>query len=142
MIEALACGTPVIAYRHGSVPEVLEDGVTGYIVPDENAAVEALQRIPELSRRRCREVFEERFSDTRMARDYLAIYSQLAEEESIPRLRLRAAPSYLPPLHGGHGINGGASDGTKLHLSQPPSPGSRGTVQKTTRNQARASHGY
>jgi glycosyltransferase involved in cell wall biosynthesis len=77
MIEALACGTPVIAYRHGSVPEVLEHGRTGFIVDDIPAAVRAVHRIGELDRARCRQVFLERFTAERMARDYLAIYERL-----------------------------------------------------------------
>src|SRR5439155_13135481 len=77
MVEAIACGTPVIAMRRGSVPEVLEHGVTGFVVDDVDAAVAAVGRLPELRRERCREVFERRFSAGRMARDYLAIYRRL-----------------------------------------------------------------
>ena len=77
MIEALACGTPVIAYRHGAVPEVLEDGVTGWIVEEFEAAVQAVARVSTLSRTRCRQVFEKRFSARRMAQDYVRIYQQL-----------------------------------------------------------------
>jgi glycosyltransferase involved in cell wall biosynthesis len=77
MIEALACGTPVIAYPRGSVPEVLEDGVTGWIVEGREEAVQAVGRVPALSRARCRQVFEHRFSATRMAQDYLRLYTQL-----------------------------------------------------------------
>ena len=79
MIEAMACGTPVIAYSHGSVPEVMEQGRTGYIVGELDDAVEAVQRLPRLSRARCREVFEERFTAARMARDYVAVYERLVE---------------------------------------------------------------
>jgi glycosyltransferase involved in cell wall biosynthesis len=77
MIEAMACGTPVIAYPRGSVPEVLEDGVTGWIVEGIEEAVQAVERVPTLSRSRCRQVFEERFSASRMAHDYLRIYRRL-----------------------------------------------------------------
>jgi glycosyltransferase involved in cell wall biosynthesis len=77
MIEALACGTPVIAYRQGSVPEVLEDGITGYIVEGIEEAVQAVAQVPAISRTRCRKVFQERFSVSRMAQDYLRIYWQL-----------------------------------------------------------------
>jgi glycosyltransferase involved in cell wall biosynthesis len=77
MIEALACGTPVIAYRRGSVPEVLQDGVTGYIVEGLEEAVQAVARVSAISRLRCREVFAERFSVSRMAQDYLRIYRRL-----------------------------------------------------------------
>ncbi|HXH11040.1 MAG TPA: glycosyltransferase family 4 protein [Alphaproteobacteria bacterium] len=82
MIEAMACGTPVIAYRRGSVPEVIEEGVTGFIVHALEDAAQAAERIPTLSRQRCRQLFEERFSATRMARDYLAIYRKLVEEQA------------------------------------------------------------
>jgi glycosyltransferase involved in cell wall biosynthesis len=67
----------VIAYCHGSVPEVLEDGVTGWIVAGHDEAVQAIAQVPALSRRRCRQTFEERFSATRMTQDYLQIYQQL-----------------------------------------------------------------
>jgi len=77
MIEAMACGTPVIAYPRGSVPEVLEDGVTGWIVEGIEEAVQAVERVPALSRTRCRQVFEEHFSASRMARDYLRLYTKL-----------------------------------------------------------------
>jgi len=77
MIEAMACGTPVVAYPRGSVPEVLEDGVTGWIVEDIEEAVQAVERVPASRRAHCRQVFEERFSASRMARDYLRIYKEL-----------------------------------------------------------------
>jgi len=85
MIEAMACGTPVIAYPRGSVPEVLDDGVTGWIVEGHEEAVQAVARIPELSRSRCRQVFEERFSAARMAQDYVRIYQQLLAEAPAGR---------------------------------------------------------
>jgi glycosyltransferase involved in cell wall biosynthesis len=79
MIEAMACGTPVIAYRNGSVPEIMEEGRTGFIVKDLEEAIEAVRRVPELSRQRCREVFDERFTATRMANDYVRVYERLTE---------------------------------------------------------------
>jgi glycosyltransferase involved in cell wall biosynthesis len=91
MIEAMACGTPVIAYRCGSVPEVMEQGVTGFIVGDLEEAVRAVEQVPGLSRRRCRQVFERRFSATRMARDYLAIYRQLLDGPAADPSRPAAA---------------------------------------------------
>ena len=91
MIEALACGTPVIAYQRGSVPEVLEDGVTGWIVEGLEEAVQAVARVPLLSRQRCRQVFEERFSASRMARDYLRIYRRLLRgEKDVPQPQQQA----------------------------------------------------
>jgi glycosyltransferase involved in cell wall biosynthesis len=74
MIEAMACGTPVIATRRGSVPEVIDDGVTGFIVDDEDEAVRAVARLHTLDRSRIRHVFEKRFTARRMAEDYLDIY--------------------------------------------------------------------
>jgi glycosyltransferase involved in cell wall biosynthesis len=82
MIEALACGTPVIASRSGSVPEILEDGMTGFIVDSLDAAVRAVQRVDSISRRTCREAFESCFTADRMARDYVALYQQLAAGEA------------------------------------------------------------
>jgi len=82
MIEAMACGTPIIAYRHGSVPEVMEEGRTGFIVATLEDAVEAARRIPEISRSRCREVFEQRFTARRMAADYVCVYERLAGSKS------------------------------------------------------------
>lgn len=79
VIEAMACGTPVIAFRRGSVPEILDDGITGFVVDDIEQAVEAVGKIPNLSRTRCRQVFEKRFSVTRMAQDYVEVYRSLAE---------------------------------------------------------------
>jgi glycosyltransferase involved in cell wall biosynthesis len=77
MIEALACGTPVIAWRNGSVPEVIDEGVTGYIVESVEEAIDAVHRVEWLNRHNCRITFERRFDATRMARDYLAIYRRL-----------------------------------------------------------------
>jgi glycosyltransferase involved in cell wall biosynthesis len=77
MIEAMACGTPVIAYRSGSVPEVITDGLTGFLVDGIDESVAAVGRLGELSRERCRETFDERFTVGRMARDYLALYDRL-----------------------------------------------------------------
>lgn len=87
MIEAMACGTPVIAFRRGSVPEVIEDGLTGFIVENEAEAVAAVRRLPTLSRSRIRARFEERFSARRMAEDYVDIYNAIIEEQFVgPRL--------------------------------------------------------
>jgi len=77
MIEAMACGTPVIAYRRGSVPEVIDDGVTGFIVDGADAAVDAVRRVATLDRSSVRSRFEQRFTVSRMANDYLSIYRSL-----------------------------------------------------------------
>jgi glycosyltransferase involved in cell wall biosynthesis len=79
MIESMACGTPVIAYAGGSVAEVMDDGVTGFVVNDIEQAVEAARRVRDLSRARCREVFEKRFTASRMANDYINVYTRLAD---------------------------------------------------------------
>ena len=80
MIEAMACGTPVIAFNRGSVPEIVEDGVTGFIVEDMVSAVAAVQKLHTLDRAQVRRRFEERFTARRMAKDYLAVYRSLAGE--------------------------------------------------------------
>ena len=77
MIEAMACGTPVIAYRTGSVPEVISDGVNGFIVDDLDSSVEAVQRLGELDRHAVRQAFDDRFTVGRMARDYTALFDHL-----------------------------------------------------------------
>jgi glycosyltransferase involved in cell wall biosynthesis len=86
MIEAMACGTPVIAYRSGAVPEIMDEGHTGFVVDGLEDAVEAVHRVQELSRKRCREVFEKRFTATRMARDYVQVFERLIKRnaEKIP----------------------------------------------------------
>jgi glycosyltransferase involved in cell wall biosynthesis len=89
MIEAMACGTPVIAFNRGSVPEVIDEGVTGFIVEDINGAIGAVDRLDHLSRDKIRKRFEERFTARRMAQDYLSVYRSLADKLS-PHLRLVA----------------------------------------------------
>ena len=103
MIEAMACGCPVIAYHRGSVPEIIEDGVTGFIVEDEEGAIGAVDRLAQLSRQKVRERFEERFTARRMALDYLAAYRGLMDRVT-PRLRLVSsdeAPIASASLAGG-----------------------------------------
>jgi len=77
MIEAMACATPVIAMRRGSVPEIIDDGVNGYIVDTEAEAVDAVRRLPALDRGRVRLRFEERFTAHRMAANYMHLYEKL-----------------------------------------------------------------
>ena len=81
MIEALACGTPVVAFRRGSVPEVLVDGRTGFIVEDLAGAVDAVRRIGEIDRADCRQAFEERFTVQRMTEAYVDLYQRLVNGE-------------------------------------------------------------
>lgn len=82
MIEAMACGTPVIAFNRGSVPEVIDHAVTGYIVEDVQGAVAALQRLDELSREEIRAQFERRFTAQAMAREYVERYTALIEQRA------------------------------------------------------------
>lgn len=94
MIEAMACGTPVIAFRCGSVPEVIDEGISGFVVDDLNQAVEAVQRIDSLDRAIVRATFERRFTVERMAEDYVAIYRKLS---GLRRTALRyARPEGVP----------------------------------------------
>lgn len=83
MIEAMACGTPVIAYPRGSVPELVEDGVSGFVVENVRQAARAAMAAPALSRTRCREYFERRFTAARMCDDYLAVYRQLLDVQPV-----------------------------------------------------------
>jgi glycosyltransferase involved in cell wall biosynthesis len=78
MIEAMSCGTPVIAFNRGSVPEIIEDAITGFIVEDETGAIVAISRLGELSRDRVQAAFRRRFTARRMAEDYVEIYQMLA----------------------------------------------------------------
>ncbi len=91
LIEAMACGTPVIVFDRGAVREIVEDGVTGFVVADEAEAGAALARVPQLSRAAIRARFEHRFTARRMANDYLGVYAELIEA-AAPRpkvVRLR-----------------------------------------------------
>jgi len=90
MIEAMACGTPVIAFNRGSVPEVVDDGVTGFIVEDELGAIGAVQRLADLDRAGVRRRFEQRFTARRMAQEYLSVYRAVGESHA-PRLRVVGA---------------------------------------------------
>jgi glycosyltransferase involved in cell wall biosynthesis len=91
MIEAIACGTPVIAYQRGSVPEVMDEGQTGFIANNLDEAVEAVRRVPEIDRRACRSVFEKRFTASRMANDYMKAFDQMVQRS--PRQYIELAIS-------------------------------------------------
>jgi len=92
MIEAMACGTPVLAYGHGSAPEVVDEGVTGFVVDGEEAALEALEKARRLDRREVRRRFERRFSHSAMARAYLDIYAdRLARVPFAPEVAAEVA---------------------------------------------------
>jgi len=84
MIEALACGLPIIAYPSGSVPEIIDDGVTGYLVHNVEEAAHAFAHISEIDRAVCRRHFEQRFSARRMAQEYVAIYERIVKHEAKP----------------------------------------------------------
>jgi glycosyltransferase involved in cell wall biosynthesis len=87
MIEAMACGTPVIAFNRRSAPEVIEDGLTGFIVEDINGAIGAVDGLSHLSRDKIRRRFEQRFTARRMAQDYLSVYRSMTDRIA-PHLRL------------------------------------------------------
>jgi glycosyltransferase involved in cell wall biosynthesis len=95
MIEAMACGTPVVAFNRGSVPEVVDVGVTGFVVEDEQGAIVAIEQLSDVPRDRVRKRFEERFTARRMAQEYLAVYRGLSEG-TMPRLRVVGADEAGP----------------------------------------------
>jgi glycosyltransferase involved in cell wall biosynthesis len=121
MIEAMACGTPVIAFRRGSVPEVVEHGVSGFIVEDEAEAIQAVQRLPELDRRQVRASFERRFTSSEMAGKYIDCYKKILAEVRPDRTtstgvtvahagaldapHINYTPHHLP-THATHVVNG------------------------------------
>jgi glycosyltransferase involved in cell wall biosynthesis len=83
MIEAMACGTPVIAWRHGSVPEVIDDAVSGFVVDSLDDAIAAVGKVDDFDRAACRRAFEKRFAVERMARDYLRVYRRLLNPDLL-----------------------------------------------------------
>lgn len=101
MIEAMACGTPVIAMRRGSVPEVIDEGVTGFIVDDEAGAVAAAAKLDTLDRGRIRRVFEKRFTSRRMAEDYLALYREIIARDRPLKPTLRQKIRRVSPASAG-----------------------------------------
>jgi glycosyltransferase involved in cell wall biosynthesis len=103
MIEAMACGTPVLAFRHGSVSEIVDQGVTGAVVDTMDEAVRMLPRVIALDRRAVRRRFEQRFSSARMAKDYIAVYRSLLKRPSISE-RKTTVPLPRPVL--GKKLNG------------------------------------
>jgi hypothetical protein len=108
MIEAMACGTPVLAFRQGSVSEIIDQGVTGAIVDTMDEAVMMLPRVMELDRRAVRRRFEQRFSSARMATDYVAVYRSLLKRPALSE-RETTAPLPRPVLEkklNGQGLHG------------------------------------
>jgi len=90
MIEAMACGTPVLAFRCGSVPEIVEDGGTGSIASNVDEAVRAIPKLLQLDRRTVRSRFEERFCSARMAADYVQVYQEMVRHQTAPDRELSA----------------------------------------------------
>ncbi len=105
MIEAMACGTPVIAFNRGSAPEIVEDGTTGFIVANEEEAVLAVSRLPHISCAIVRHRFEQRFTARRMANDYVDVYRNLVEaSNAVPDSKpthLKVSPAFSRRLGGG-----------------------------------------
>jgi glycosyltransferase involved in cell wall biosynthesis len=108
MIEAMACGTPVLAFRHGSVSEIIDQGVTGAIVDTMDEAVRMLPQVLALDRRAVRRRFEQRFSSARMAADYVAVYRSLLNRPSLaePETTVPPPPPAVEKRSNGHGLNG------------------------------------
>ena len=100
MIEAMACGTPVIALPCGSVPEIVSDSKTGFIVRNDVDAIDAINRIQEINRRQVRAEFEHRFSARRMAREYLGCYSDLIARTKTEELGPKANSHRLRDVYG------------------------------------------
>jgi glycosyltransferase involved in cell wall biosynthesis len=126
MIEAMACGTPVLAFRHGSVSEIVDQGVTGAIVDTVDEAVRMLPQVLALDRRAVRRRFEQRFSSARMAQDYVAVYRSLLEQSSISD-RETSVPLPRPVLEkklNGQGLRGDrvrhAAETVESTLISPP----------------------
>jgi glycosyltransferase involved in cell wall biosynthesis len=118
MIEAMACGTPVIAFRRGSVPEVIDDGVTGFIVDSLDDAVAATARVPELSRRACRQTFDRRFTSVRMAADYMAVYRRLLSPDLHTDVRPDTALSAHADSPNGAKPESSRRSGSVVHLAE------------------------
>ena len=95
VVEAMACGTPVIAYRRGSMAELIDDGVTGFLVDDFAGALAAIGRIAEIDRAACRPAAVDRFGVDRMAADYLALYHSILRDRARPPQPAKPAPRRL-----------------------------------------------
>jgi glycosyltransferase involved in cell wall biosynthesis len=100
MIEAMACGTPVLAFRCGSVPEIIEDGLTGRIVSSVDEAVRAVPGLLAMDRRAIRARFEERFSAARMAADYVRIYQKMLRKQAAPQRQISAMAAQAAAANG------------------------------------------
>ncbi|HKR80081.1 MAG TPA: glycosyltransferase family 4 protein [Nitrospira sp.] len=109
LIEALACGTPVLAYRRGSIPEIIEHGTTGFVSENLTEMVAAVERIGQIDRQRCRASFDQRFTADRMARDYVALYERIIEE------RVALAGPRIHALGAGLRFEGTMNEASKGH---------------------------
>jgi glycosyltransferase involved in cell wall biosynthesis len=116
MIEAMACGTPVLAFRHGSVSEIIDQGVTGVIVDTVGEAVRMLPRVIALDRRSIRRRFEQRFSSARMAKDYISVYRSLLERTSISQRETTLPLLQRPALE--KRMNAQGFHGDRAHRSE------------------------
>ena len=109
LIEAMACGTPVVAYPFGSVPELIDHGKSGFLAEDIPAAVSMIKKIDEIERAGCRQVFDERFTAARMAVDYVNLYRQVISEETVALARefskAREKPLEQTRIATRHGLN-------------------------------------
>ena len=114
MIEAMACGTPILAFRQGSVSEIIDEGVTGAIVDTMEEAVRLLPQVVALDRHAVRRRFEQRFSSARMATDYVALYRSLLKQSSTS---VRETPVPLPRMVREKKLNGGGHQGDRAHLT-------------------------
>ena len=109
MIEAMACGTPFLGFRCGSVPEIIDDRVTGRIVASVDEAIRLAPEVIRLNRRAVRRRFEERFSSRRMANDYLEVYRSMGRAKLVPGHAASALGSNIIPLHRKSGVEHHAS---------------------------------
>jgi glycosyltransferase involved in cell wall biosynthesis len=114
LIEALACGTPVLAYRRGSIPEIIEHGVTGFVSDNLSDMVAAVERLGEIDRHRCRAAFDQRFTADRMARDYVALYERIIEE------RVAVTSPKIHALGAGLLLEGAMNGGSHGHSQEGP----------------------
>jgi glycosyltransferase involved in cell wall biosynthesis len=99
LIEAFACGTPVLAYRRGSIPEIVDHGVTGFICETVDEMVDAVGQVSLIDRKQCRATFDERFTSDRMARDYVALYERLLLEDGA--VQAAQSMAFEPSNNGG-----------------------------------------
>jgi glycosyltransferase involved in cell wall biosynthesis len=117
LIEALACGTPVLAYRRGAIPEIIDNGVTGFVSENLSEMAEAVGRLGEIDRRRCRDAFEERFTVDRMARNYVALYKRIIEDRialAAPKIHAIGPGSLFETAV--NGSSNGRQPGESLHM--------------------------